>query len=207
MKRLVVTLGVSLLLGACAAPPPPPAAQQPAATPAPAAEPMAMPAKTGMVAPPTTDAEMITSAMSAAPEAVSRDAAIIAMDEKMQVKSLRAGTNGWTCVPDGPSPGVDPMCVDKNGLEWMSAWMAHKNPPAEKLAFGYMLMGGSDASNDDPFATKPPEGKPWVDTGPHVMVLNIGKHFEGYPTTADNPKAPYVMFANTPYAHLMLPVK
>lgn len=39
------------------------------------------------------------------------------------------------------------------------------------------------------------EGKPWVDTGPHVMVLNIGKHFEGYPTSADNPKAPYVMFA------------
>jgi hypothetical protein len=38
-------------------------------------------------------------------------------------------------------------------------------------------------------------------------VLNIGNRFEGYPTTAANPKAPYVMFPGTPYAHLMLPVK
>ena len=85
--------------------------------------------------------------------------------------------------------------------------MAHKDPPANKVGFGYMLMGGSDASNVDPFATAPATGKPWVDTGPHVMVLNIGKLFEGYPTTADDPKQPYVMYPNTPYAHLMIPVK
>ena len=63
------------------------------------------------------------------------------------------GTNGWTCIPDGPSPGVDPMCVDKNGMGWMDALMNKKDPPAGKLGFGYMLMGGSDASNTDPFAT------------------------------------------------------
>jgi hypothetical protein len=54
---------------------------------------------------------------------------------------------------------------------------------------------------------KPAEGGSWVDTGPHVMILNIRSQFDGYPTTADNPKAPYVMFPNTPYAHLMLPVR
>jgi hypothetical protein len=99
------------------------------------------------------------------------------------------------------------MCVDKNGAEWMTAWMQHKNPPTDKMGFGYMLMGGSDASNEDPFAMTPPAGQPWVDTGPHVMVFNIGDRFEGYPTTPANPKAPWVMFPNTPYAHLMLPVK
>ena len=46
-----------------------------------------------------------------------------------------------------------------------------------------------------------------MDTGPHVMVLNIGKHFDGYPTSSADTKVPYVMFPNTPYAHLMLPVK
>ena len=151
---------------------------------------------------------MITSAMSAAPEAVSGAATIIAMDDKMQVKTLRAGTNGWTCMPDMPaSPGTDPMCLDKNGMEWAQAWMGHKNPAAGKMGFGYMLMGGSDASNTDPFAQKPAEGQAWVDTGSHVMVLNIGKQFDGYPTTSDNPKAPYVMFPGTPYQHLMIPVK
>ena len=70
-----------------------------------------------------------------------------------------------------------------------------------------MLMGGSDASNSDPFATTPKPGSQWVDTGPHLMVLNIGDRFASYPTQATNTKVPYVMFPNTPYAHLMIPVK
>jgi hypothetical protein len=160
--------------------------------------------KVGPVNPPTTDAAKIQSAMSAAPEAVSKDATIMDM---MTMKALRKGTNGWTCIPDGPSPGVDPMCVDQNGMEWVEAWMHKKDPPKDKMGFGYMLMGGSDASNTDPFATAPKAGDRWVDTGPHVMVLNIGDRFNGYPTTATNTKAPYVMFAGTPYAHLMIPVK
>ncbi|MFI5177905.1 MAG: hypothetical protein ACHQO8_05060 [Vicinamibacterales bacterium] len=170
--------------------------------PAPTTKPAAP--KAGPVAPPTTDAEKIKSAMSAAPLAVAKDATIVDMPS---MKVLKQGTNGWTCLPDGPSPGVDPMCLDKNGMEWAAAWMSHKDPPKDKLAFGYMLAGGSDASNTDPFATEPKAGEKWVDTGPHVMVLNIGDHFAGYPTTAANTKAPYVMFAGTPYAHLMIPVK
>lgn len=165
---------------------------------------MATPRKTGLVKPPATDAEKIQSAMSAAPPALARGAAIVDMPS---MKVLREGTNGWTCIPDGPSPGVDPMCLDKNGMEWADAWMHHKDPPADKLGFGYMLMGGSDASNTDPFATEPVSGGHWVDTGPHVMVLNIGDRFAGYPTTAENTRLPYVMFPNTPYAHLMMPVK
>jgi len=173
-------------------------------TPAPG---MAM-SKAGPVAPPTTDAEKIKSAMSAAPASVSANATIIDVDMKtMAVKTLKQGTNGWTCVPDNPTPGVDPMCVDKNGMDWMDAWMHHKDPPAGKMAVGYMLMGGSDASNTDPYATEPAAGARWVDTGPHIMVLNIGTSFTGYPTTATNTKVPYVMFAGTPYAHLMIPVK
>jgi len=158
----------------------------------------------GPVAPPTTDEAKIASAVSAAPEAVSKDATVIDM---ATMKVLRPGTNEWTCFADSPSPGVDPMCLDKNGMLWADAWMNHKDPPAGKMGFGYMLIGGSDASNTDPFATTVAPGGTWVDTGPHVMVLNIGDAFAGYPTTAANTKVPYVMFPNTPYAHLMIPVK
>jgi hypothetical protein len=160
--------------------------------------------KVGPVAPPTTDADKITSAMSAAPEAIARNATIMDM---ATMKPIRPGTNGWTCFPDGPSPGVDPMCLDKNGLEWANAWMHKQDPPKGKMGFAYMLAGGSDASNTDPFATQPKPGSTWVDTGPHVMVLNIGDSFAGYPTSATNTKIPYVMFPGTPYAHLMIPVK
>jgi hypothetical protein len=155
-----------------------------------------------------TDADLIKSAMSAAPASIAKNAAVITMDDKGGVRTVRAGTNGWTCMPDMPqTPGPDPMCVDKNGSDWAMAWMQHKDPPKDKLGFGYMLMGGSDASNTDPFAEKPAAGQKWVTTGPHVMVLNIGTHFDGYPTVATDTSVPYVMFAGTPYAHLMIPVK
>lgn len=200
--RIVTLLIATSFLVSCAQQSAPPA--EPPKT-AEAPEP-AKPA-VGPVAPPTTDEDMIKSAMAAAPDEVSKDATIVAMDAKMNMRTLRQGTNGWTCMPDGPSPGVDPMCLDQNGMEWAHAWLTHKEPPKDKMGFGYMLMGGSDASNTDPFATTPkPDGK-WVDTGPHVMVLNIGDRFAGYPTTPDNTKRPYVMFPNTPYAHLMIPVK
>jgi hypothetical protein len=160
--------------------------------------------KVGPVAPPTNDADKIKSAMSAAPAAIAANATIIDMTS---MKPIRKGTNGWTCFPDGPSPGVDPMCLDQNGLAWADALMNKKDPPKGKMGFGYMLAGGSDASNTDPFATTPAPGSKWIDTGPHVMVLNIGDAFAGYPTTAANTTLPYIMFAGTPYAHLMLPVK
>ena len=150
------------------------------------------------------DATLIKSAMAAAPLAIAKDATIV----NGEMKVIRAGTNGWTCMPDLPtSPGTDPMCLDKNGMEWAHALMTKVPPPKGKMGIGYMLMGGSDASNTDPFATKPAASGKWVDTGPHMMVLNIGDMFAGYPTTATNTKAPYVMFPGTPYAHLMIPVK
>ena len=193
MPRILVTLLVLTIMG-CSSKPAPPAASEPA--PAPAA------------ATPTPDEAATASAMSAAPEAVAREATIMTFDDKGQMKHLREGSNGWTCMPDMPStPGPDPMCLDKNGMEWAQAWMTHKAPAAGKMGFGYMLMGGSDPSNTDPFAEKPAEGASWVTTGPHVMVFNIGQRYEGYPTTADDPSKPYVMFPGTPYAHLMVPVK
>ena len=150
------------------------------------------------------DATLIKSAMAAAPLAIAKDATIV----NGEMKVIRQGTNGWTCMPDLPtSPGTDPMCLDKNAMEWAHALMTKTPPPKGKMGIAYMLMGGSDASNTDPFATKPSADGKWVDTGPHMMVLNIGDMFAGYPTSATNTKAPYVMFPGTPYAHLMIPVK
>lgn len=155
-------------------------------------------------APAAQDAALIKSAMAAAPLEIAKDATIMNGDMKV----IRQGTNGWTCMPDvAHTPGTDPMCLDKNGMEWVHAWASKKEPPKGKMGIGYMLMGGSDASNMDPFATTPPPGSKWVDTGPHLMVMNIGDAFAGYPTTATNTKVPYVMFPGTPYAHLMIPIK
>ena len=153
------------------------------------------------------DAEMIKNAESAAPAAVGVGAAVYAPQADGSMKTLREGTNGFWCLPNDPNtPGNDPMCLDKAGMDWAHAWMTKGTPPPG-VGFGYMLMGGSDASNDDPYATKPAAGKKWVDTGAHVMVLNPGPMADAYPKTADDPKKPYVMWPGTPYQHLMIPVK
>jgi hypothetical protein len=157
--------------------------------------------------PPKTDKEKIANAMSAAPKAVAQEATIMDIEAQGKMKVLREGEGPFTCMPDNPTtPGNDPMCLDKAGMEWAHAWMTKGTPPPG-VGFAYMLMGGSDASNDDPYATKPAAGKKWVDTGAHVMVLNPGAMADAYPKSAEDPKKPYVMWAGTPYQHLMIPVK
>jgi hypothetical protein len=156
------------------------------------------------------DEDIIASAEKAAPDAVGKNAMIIAMDEQMNARVVREGTNGFTCMADNPqSPGTDPMCLDRGGMEWAKAWMAHEDPPEGVIGMGYMLMGGSDASNTDPHATAPAEGAEWVDTGPHIMLFNVGTMAESYPKQGDKPDtmAPYVMWEGTPYEHLMIPVE
>ena len=156
------------------------------------------------------DEDTIKNATSAAPEAVAAGAAVIAMAADGSMKTLREGTNNFTCMPDNPdSPGNDPMCVDPNGMAWADAWMHKAAPPEGKVGFGYMLQGGSDASNSDPHASAPAAGAQWVDTGPHVMVFNAGDMVSSYPSQKENPdtRQPYVMWPGTPYEHLMIPVQ
>ena len=157
--------------------------------------------------PPKTDSEIIINATSAAPPAISANATIVAMNgDKM--RTVRQGRNGWTCMPDDPgSPGNDPMCLDANAMDWLHAWMDHKEAPKGHLGIVYMLQGGSDASNDDPFATKPPSGKKWVTTGPHMMVVGLAGSLGDVPHSADAPMRPFVMWGGTSYEHIMMPVR
>jgi len=155
------------------------------------------------------DAQLIASAQRAAPAKVSKDSTIIAMDADGKMRTLRQGTNGFTCMADSPAtPGPDPMCMDKNAFAWAGAWMAHKDPPQGKVGFMYMLEGGTDASNTDPFAAKPTASNHWIKTGPHIMVVGADASFyDSYPKSPDpDTTQPYVMWAGTPYQHLMAPV-
>jgi hypothetical protein len=71
-----------------------------------------------------------------------------------------------------------------------------------------MLGGGSDPSNTDPYATKPAEGADWITTPPHVMIFNVGAAEKDYPTGENPPtNTPWIMYPNTPYAHIMIPVQ
>jgi hypothetical protein len=167
-------------------------------------------AKAAAAKPAVSDAALIKSAMRAAPASVAKNATIVEMGADGKMRTLRAGTNGFTCMPGKPNTqGLDSMCFDKASLAWADAWMAHKPPPAGKVGMVYMLAGDSGASNTDPFATGPTPTNHFIKTGAHVMVVGADASFyDAYPKSADaDVHAPYVMWAGTPYQHLMMPVK
>jgi hypothetical protein len=150
------------------------------------------------------DADYIAKLATAAPPSVVNGATIVQLQKDGTMRTIRSGSNEFTCMtlpPDGT-----PMCADKNAMRWMGAVMMHSAPP-NAVGFMYMLAGDSGASNTDPYATAATSTNHWVKTGPHVMIVGPAAKTMGYPATADpDVSKPYVMWANTPYAHLMLPV-
>ena len=74
------------------------------------------------------------------------------------------------------------------------------------LGLSYMLQVGSDANNTDPFATEPAEGEEWMASAPHVMFIQPGEIDLTVYTTDHHSGGPWVMWAGTPYEHIMMPV-
>lgn len=149
------------------------------------------------------DEDLLQSALAAAPPAIAARATVMSWDQR----TLRAGTNGWTCLPDVPgTPGDDPMCLDSAWMSWAQAWQSHTPVSIDRVGLAYMLRGGTDASNTDPWATEPAPGDTWVHSGPHVMVIVPNPaHLEGLSTDPGN-GGPWVMWKGTPYVHIMMPV-
>ena len=152
-----------------------------------------------------TDAELMQHLKGAGPDEVVKGATIMNATADGKMKTIQAGKNGWTCMD---AHGI-PMCADKAGMEWVDALVA-KAPAPQKLGFIYMLKGDDGASNTDPYATKETPTNNWIKTGPHVMIVGAGakEMMQAYPRDPKgDPNKPYVMWAGTPYEHLMLQVK
>jgi hypothetical protein len=153
--------------------------------------------------------QKIRLAMSAAPPEIGRNATIVEMNEKGEATELRKGTNGWTCMPSaGGAAGVagaDPMCLDKQWMNWADAWVHKRDPKVDSVGIAYMLRGDKGASNTDPYATGPTAANQWVVAPPHVMVITPdAKLLESLPTDPQN-GGPWVMWKGTKYAHVMVP--
>lgn len=148
-------------------------------------------------------------AMSAAPLTVSADATILDLevDDAGAFVVLREGSNGWTCFPDGPgTPANDPMCLDPTWMNWLQAYVAGEEPTTTVVGLAYMLQGGSESSNTDPFATEPAAGEEWMVSPPHVMIIMPGEIDQTVFTSDFHAGPPWIMWAGTPYEHIMMPV-
>ena len=144
----------------------------------------------------------IDSAVSAAPASLAKNATI--KDWKGNV--LRKGTNGWTCLPDVPgNGGVDPWCVDSSWLNLLEALKNGKAPTYDKLGIAYMLAGDAPVSNITPAGKK--EDGDWVEgLKAHLMILVPDRSMFDNISTDPNNGGPWIMWPNTPYAHIMVPI-
>ena len=148
------------------------------------------------------DADYIAQALSAAPAAVAKHATVIRVDNEGSIRTLRSGSNGFTCM----IMGTDKMCNDANSMEFIHAMMKHA-PPPDKVGISYMLAGDQGASNTDPYATSKTADNHWIVTGPHLMVFGPPSKALGYTEAKDpDPNKPYMMWAGTPYEHAMIPL-
>lgn len=145
-------------------------------------------------------AALIADALSAAPATITDAATVI--DGEGNV--LREGSNGWTCIPE--TPGMGPMCNDAVWMEALGALMAGEPFPTGQFGVSYMLAGEGGApgvSNLDPAATEPTEDNMWIKDGPHMMLLLPDP--AAYDDISNDIAEPvYVMWKDTPYAHLMV---
>ncbi|SDF31837.1 hypothetical protein [Limimaricola pyoseonensis] len=140
-----------------------------------------------------------------APTDVLENATLLHIGEDGDMHTVKEGSNGWTCM----YPGGDPMCADAEAVKWAQAYMGQETPP-DTLGFVYMLLGDEGASNVDPYAEGETADNAWVRTGPHVMVVGSGAQplLESYPSEVpEGAMQPWVMWPDTPYAHLMIPIE
>jgi hypothetical protein len=148
------------------------------------------------------DSEYIAQAVSAAPEAIGKGAAVVRVQQDRTMRTVRAGKNEFTCL----IMGTDKMCNDRNSMEFINAMTKHV-PPPDKVGISYMLAGDEGASNTDPYAMGKTASNHWVVTGPHIMVFGPASKTLGYTEAPDpDPTKPYMMWAGTPYEHAMIPV-
>jgi len=146
-------------------------------------------------------AEKIARAQSAAHPGISKNATIKDVDGTV----LKKGTNGWTCMP-GIMPGdKNPMCNDAVWGKMMKAVAAKADFKTDRIGISYMMQGDAMVSNSSPYATDKNNGDVWVKEGPHLMIIVPKAMLKGL---SDDPfnGGPYVMWKDTPYAHIMVPV-
>jgi hypothetical protein len=145
-------------------------------------------------------AALIAQARSAAPTMVSAKAAVMYRGE-----ILVEGSNGWVCMPETLPDDNAPMCNDAIWMKMMQAVGDKADFTAEGIGISYMLAGDAGVSNSDPYHPDGKNAPDFIKEGPHIMIIVPKEALQGM---SRDPKAggPYVMWGDTPYAHIMVPV-
>ena len=111
-------------------------------------------------------------------------------------------------MPDTMPGDGAAICNDTMWGEMLAAVGTKAAFQATGVGISYMLLGepsGAGVSNSNPYHEDPVNADDYVETGPHLMVIVPKELLEGMnsdPSTG----GPYVMWKDTDYAHIMIPV-
>ena len=140
------------------------------------------------------------------PARIAEQAGIARLDPRGNVTPVRQSRNGFTCtlMPDGSNA---PVCADERGFAWLVAAMAQKpRPPAsDRPGIAYMAKGGIHFETPEgKIVMQPSPGTKEVKEPAHWMLLwPFDSASTGLPTRP-NAGGTNIMFAGSPYAHLMV---
>jgi hypothetical protein len=117
------------------------------------------------------DAEKMTSALEAGPKFVTRNATVLDYPTSPtgEFRVLRAGTNGWTCLPGFPE-GIhdEPGCFDQVFLQFVKDSIAGRAPNVQSVGISYMY-GGKWVPNKSHAMGNGNE----FHVGPHIMIIGL----------------------------------
>jgi hypothetical protein len=154
-----------------------------------------------------TNGQFITVARGGAPPKLSANATVARINPATQrVDTLQVGTNGFTCtlLPDDGAP----YCGDANAYQWfVDAFTGKPRPTNPAPGVSYMAKGGSHYETPDgQIVMTAAANTKTIQEPPHWMLLwAVDPATSGLPTKAiPGASGVYIMFAGTPYAHLMI---
>jgi hypothetical protein len=144
-------------------------------------------------------------ALSAAPARIAKEAGVMIYGADGKLTEVKKSSNGFTCIPTVTNlPIPDPMCMDPASHQWMTDMMSGAAKPTNTVpGIAYMARGGSHYEKDGKVVMGA-EGAKVVKEPPHWMVFWPFDPATTKLPTVPNPSGVYIMFEDSPYAHLMV---
>jgi hypothetical protein len=149
--------------------------------------------------------DQIALALSAAPAHIAKDAGVMVYGTDGKLTEVKKSSNGITCIPTVMNlPAPDPMCMDAASHQWMSDIMSGAPKPTNTVpGVAYMARGGSHYEKNGKVVMGA-EGAKVVKEPPHWMIMWPFDPATTKLPTVPNPSGVYIMFEDSPYAHLMI---
>ena len=144
-------------------------------------------------------------ALSAAPAHLAKGAGVMIYGADGKLTEVKKSSNGFTCIPTVTNlPIPDPMCMDPASHQWMNDMMSGAPKPTNTVpGVAYMARGGSHYEKDGKVVMGA-EGAKVVKEPPHWMIFWPFDPATTKLPTVPNPSGVYIMFEDSPYAHLMI---